>query len=102
MNLLTLGRFELTGAAFARPKPLLLLAYLALEGPRDRRHLAELFWPEAADPLNSLSAALKQLRHAAPGSVEGDTTQVRTLAACDARTFLELAEKGHYGETLGC
>lgn len=100
MNLLTLGGLELTGTAIARPKPLLLLAYLALEGSRDRRHLAELFWPDAADPLNSLSAALKQLKHYAPGSVEGSATQVSSPAACDAKAFLQKVEAGRNEEAL--
>ena len=36
MQLRTLGGLGLAGADFARPKPLLLLAYLALEGPQER------------------------------------------------------------------
>ncbi|GLV48356.1 hypothetical protein TJA_15120 [Thermus sp. LT1-2-5] len=58
----TLGGPELEGVGFGREKPLLLLAYLAVEGPKPRRHLAELFWPRARDPLNSLAVALVQLR----------------------------------------
>lgn len=59
---LFLASGERKAQPFNRPKPLLLVAYLALEGPKARRHLAELFWPEAQDPLNSLSVALSQLR----------------------------------------
>ncbi len=66
----TLGGLELEGSSFARTKPLLLVAYLALEGPQARRYLAELFWPEAQDPLNNLSVALNQLRPL--GLVEGE------------------------------
>lgn len=58
----TLGGLQLEGEAFSRVKPLLLVAYLALEGAQPRRRLAEMFWPEAQDPLNSLSVALSQLR----------------------------------------
>ncbi|RDI96223.1 tetratricopeptide repeat protein [Meiothermus sp. QL-1] len=58
----TLGGLELEGQSFNRTKPLLLVAYLAIEGPQPRRRLAEMFWPEAQDPLNSLSVALSQLR----------------------------------------
>ncbi|WP_234503032.1 MULTISPECIES: tetratricopeptide repeat protein [Thermus] len=58
----TLGGPELEGMRFGREKPLLLLAYLAVEGPKPRRHLAELFWPRARDALNSLAVALLQLR----------------------------------------
>ncbi len=38
-------------------KALAVLAYLALEGRSNRRALARMLWPEASDPLNSLSAA---------------------------------------------
>ena len=43
MRLGTLGGLELAGSDFTGPKPLLLLAYLCLEGVQARRHLAELF-----------------------------------------------------------
>lgn len=72
---------------FRKKKPLLLLCYLLLEGPRSRRHLAELFWPGASDALNSLSVALTQLR-AAGATVEGEEV-LRAEAACDA-TELQL------------
>uniref|UniRef100_A0A7C5VI52 Tetratricopeptide repeat protein n=1 Tax=Thermus caliditerrae TaxID=1330700 RepID=A0A7C5VI52_9DEIN len=64
-----LGGLELEEHTFHRLKPLLLLAYLALEGPKARRHLAQLFWPRAQDPLNSLSVALNQLKPT--GAIEG-------------------------------
>lgn len=73
MQLQTLGGLALQGSSFGRPKPLLLLTYLALEGAKDRHHLAELFWPDAAEPLNSLRVALAQLRAAAPAALgDGD------------------------------
>jgi predicted ATPase/DNA-binding SARP family transcriptional activator len=93
-RLLTLGELRLAGATFARTKPLLLLAYLALEGPRDRHHLAELFWPASQDPANSLTAALKQLKQGAPGVVETGHRHVRSLIACDAAEFLAADEAG--------
>jgi len=62
MRVITLGGLALEGAAFTRPKPLMLLAYLALEGRQERRQLAGLFWPHARDPLGSLTVALSQLR----------------------------------------
>jgi hypothetical protein len=57
MRLQTLGALQLEGGQLRRPKPLLLLAYLALEGRQARGHLAELFWPEATDRRNRLSNA---------------------------------------------
>ena len=41
MHLRTLGGLTLEGASFRRPKPLLLLSYLTLEGEKDRQFLAE-------------------------------------------------------------
>lgn len=38
-------------------KVMCLLAYVTLEGRQNRRDLGRLFWPDASDPLNSLSAA---------------------------------------------
>lgn len=64
MYLRTLGGLRLRDTQFQRPKPLLLLAYLVVEGAKDRRFLAELFWPGAANHLNSLAKALSQLRQA--------------------------------------
>ena len=81
MRLLTLGGLSLENASFGRVKPLLLLTYLALEGPKERRHLAELFWPGASDPMNSLSAALTRLRKGLKGAVEAD--ELRAWAGVD-------------------
>ena len=50
MQLVTLGSLAWPGVSLTRPKPLLLLAYLALEEPQSRRDLAHLFWPKSADP----------------------------------------------------
>ena len=55
MKLITLGDLKLEGSAFKRPKALLLLAFLALEGKKERRHLAELFWFGQANALANLS-----------------------------------------------
>jgi predicted ATPase len=93
MVLRTLGGLTLEGSTLGRPKPLLLLAYLALEGAQDRKHLSELFWPEAANPMLSLRTALTQLRQSAPGAFEGES-RLRATVACDARRFLEALEKG--------
>ena len=70
MRLNTLGGAVLEGSGFRRPKALLLLAYLAVEGPRERRHLRALFWPEAADPALSLRALLFELRTVSPDLVK--------------------------------
>jgi predicted ATPase/Tfp pilus assembly protein PilF len=94
MTLRTLGRLALDESGLARPKPLALLAFLAVEGPQDRRHLAELFWPTARDHMKSLAVALTQIRRAAPGAVEADRRMVRTSLACDAVEMLDLLDRG--------
>ena len=87
MRLLTLGGLALENVSFGRVKPLLLLTYLALEGPKERRYLAQLFWPGASDPMNSLSAALTRLRKSV-GAVEADEVRVWTKVTTDAADLL--------------
>ena len=90
MLLCTLGKLELQQTNFSRPKPLLLLCYLALEGPQERRHMAELFWPEASDHMKSLGVALAQLRRDAPEAIEANSMQLRALVNTDIK-ILETA-----------
>jgi predicted ATPase len=90
----TLGGLELEGAPLTRPKPLLLLAYLALEGPSDKRDLAALFWPRAKRPRRSLDVALAHLRRDAPGSVETAAGRVATSVPSDAAAFLARVDEG--------
>lgn len=94
MLLRTLGGVRIDGSEFARPKPLLLASYLAMEGPRPRRHLAELFWPEARDPMRSLSVALTRLRKGVPGAVTADRRQAACPLPCDAAAFLAHLDRG--------
>ena len=93
MKLVTLGGLELEGATFQRPKPLLLLAYLSLEGQQSREHLAELFWQGDAKQLttrqrrNNLSRTLSDLRKHAPGSFAADKTSIWSVIATDVAVF---------------
>ncbi len=91
MALRALGGLSLPGVRFSRPKPLLLLTYLALQGPQYRRYLGELFWPHAADARHSLSMALSQLRAAAPELIHSHETRIWTEVECDAVLLLEAA-----------
>lgn len=100
MRLRCFGGLQLEGAAFNRPKLLVLICYLALEGPQGRRHLAELFWPRAKDSLGSMRAALRQLREGAPGTVDADKTEVRTGVDTDVGAFTAACERGHTTEAL--
>lgn len=86
--------------AFARPKPLLLLSFLAFEGRRPRRDVAELFWPGSVDRMRALSVTLARLRRGAPGAVEADGEHVWTGVQTDAERFLTLARRGRHREAL--
>lgn len=96
MRLKSLGGLELEGSKFRREKPLLLLAYLALEGPRPRRFLAELFWPEAPNPMNNLAVALNHLRKL--GAALADEQRVWVKLECDAVRLREHLRAGHTRE----
>ena len=97
MQLVTLGGLRLEGAAFTRPKPLLLLTYLTLEGPRDRRHLSNLFWPTASSPMTNLRTALSQLRLGAPDSIEVRGPRIESLIESDAGALLSRIDRGELG-----
>jgi predicted ATPase len=92
MYLRTLGGLRLEGSEFRRPKPLLLLTYLALEGAKTRRYLAELFFMDANDQMNSLSRALSYLRQEVPGVIEVDNKKVWATVSCDAAELLSLTD----------
>ena len=94
MNLQTLGGLKLHNSDFTRPKPLLLLGYLALEGARDRRHIAELFFSQASDCMSSLRTTLKRLRQEVPNTLESDGDTLCTSLECDARSLLAQLETG--------
>ena len=86
MRLLTFGGLSVSGVPYRREKPLLLLTYLSLEGPQARRHLANLFWPDAANPMNSLAQHLIRLRPL-PGAVSEVDQQVEAHLPCDVLEF---------------
>lgn len=92
----TLGKLELEEHKPLQKKPLLLLAYLSLEGPRSRRHLAELFWPGASNSLNSLSVALNRLRSAGVW-ITGEEVLCAEVA-CDALELKTALAQGKLSE----
>lgn len=94
MRLRTLGGLELEGTRFRRPKPLLVLAYLALEGPQERGHLAELFFRGSKRARANLSVVLSRLRRGAPGAVGTDDRSVWTAVQTDVRRLLTALERG--------
>lgn len=85
MRLRTLGALELEGSGFAKPVPLLLLAYLTVVGTSTRGHLASTLYPDARDSSDSLSTALRQLRTACGGvdPVERDGDRITSRVGCD-------------------
>jgi predicted ATPase/Tfp pilus assembly protein PilF len=94
MRLRMLGGLELEGSDLTRPVVLLLLAYLALEGPQERRFLAQLLWMDASDPLNRLSSTLTKIRKLAPGVVEADVLRVWADLRTDVDEFLAALDEG--------
>ena len=83
----TFGRVQLGDGSFTRPKPLLLLAYLTVEGPCPRRRLADLFWPSAPATPDSPErddavASLRQLIGATNPAEAAEGT-IRKLYAKD-------------------
>ena len=93
------SNLSLEGGTLRRPKPLLLLAYLALEGPKSRRYLAELFFPDARDPRDSLSTALLYAQKGSGALVFIDD-KVSTTVICDAVLFRERYKTKQYGDAL--
>lgn len=96
MRLISLGQVRLEGTVFSRPKPLLLLAYLTLEGPQERRRLAELFWNGVGSKaLSNLSVVLAQFKKEGAAEAFPDKPGVNPLSSqvgCDALDFLEALE----------
>lgn len=93
MLLRTLGGLKLQASDFYQTKPLLLLAYLAMEGAKERRHLWELFWPQAASPANSLRVALRVLNQNAPGVLEAEGMYLAARVQTDAQQLLSALDQ---------
>ncbi len=100
MRLRTLGGLDLIGAKLTRPKPLLLLAYLSLEGPKERRYLTELFWPRAKNPADSLAVALSQIRRGAPGAVWESSGRIGTGIETDVEALAQKVAAGAWKEVI--
>ncbi len=110
MQLVTFGKVRLSGCDFSRPKPLLLLSYVTLEGPQERRKLADLFWLEATSANNDVSKKLGKLsvvltQFKREGAVVFPDTPgldpLPSLVTCDALEFLSALEKNDLKKALG-
>jgi predicted ATPase len=95
----SLGGLRLEPATFSQPKPLLLLAYLSLEGAQARRHLAELFWPEG-HRLKSLSMTLTRLRQGAGDVVAADELRAWATPASDTAELIDALDAGDWGRAV--
>lgn len=100
MHLLTLGKLLLSDSTFKQPVPLLLLSYLAFNGPTPRRKLAELFWAQksAAAQSANLSEALYRLKQVSPGLIQARHDQLFTPLQTDVDRFKEALERDDLGE----
>ncbi|MEM6427873.1 MAG: bacterial transcriptional activator domain-containing protein [Deinococcota bacterium] len=73
LKLTLFGRLSLAGSQLSERMPLLILAYLAVEGPQDKSTLAGLFWDKQADETRrykGLAEALRRIHERAPGVIE--------------------------------
>lgn len=87
------------GTSLTRPKPLLLLAYLALEGPTPRTRLCRLFFDDAANPPDALGTTLRRLRHSGV-KVAFDGSAIHCEVECDASSLLRQIDSGAVAEAL--
>ncbi|CAN5782390.1 BTAD domain-containing putative transcriptional regulator [soil metagenome] len=90
-----LGGLKLESTTFHQPKPLVLLAYLSIEGAQSRRHLAELFWP-SGNRMKSLSMTLTRLRHGAGSIVAADEIRAWSTVPCDTASLLTALDAGDW------
>lgn len=97
-----LGGLVLEPSDFTRPKPLLLLAYLSLEGPRSRREVADLFWQGNKDPMQGLRMALLQLNKEAPEAIKTDEKRVWTDVETDVAELRALLTRDDLLGALHC
>lgn len=100
MRLRTLGSLAIEGSSFRRPKPLLVLAYLALQGPKPTRQLVELFWSTATDGRDSLQTTIRRLNDVQAGMVASDGEYLRANVDCDVRHFEEAVRLRDYETAL--
>jgi predicted ATPase len=101
MYLRTLGDLRLEGSSYNQRKPLLLLAYLAVEGSTDRSDLAALFFPGRKDSRDNLSTTLYKLRREGDSLYQEHQEQLATPLQCDTTELLNLLNEQKYQEAIG-
>ena len=97
----TLGDLVLEGTSLHRPKPLLLLTYLVLEGPTPRRRLSELFFGDTRDPNDGLTTALKYLKQHPSTTLKVGPNIVATGVECDVAVLFAKLNHGLVAEAVG-
>jgi len=100
MKLRTLGELGLDGFDFKQTRPLLLLAYLCLEGTQERRQLAELFWPQSKNASSNLTTVLSRINKLDSSLIVVERQNLSTRLACDALSLLEAFEQNDYLEVI--
>jgi predicted ATPase len=100
MRLHTLGELTLEGNAFKGGKPLLLLSYLAVEGPKERRFLQELFYRDAKNPQNSLSNVLTRLHKTESSLIGSDDVNIWCEVDNDATELLAALDHKENARTV--
>jgi tetratricopeptide (TPR) repeat protein len=100
MRLKTLGSLQLEGTNLTQQRPLLLLAYLAIEGVKPRHHLADMFFMGNKDRPNSLSRVLSDIRKVAPATIEADNKRVWAVIDCDSNALIKAVNAHNLEECL--
>jgi len=87
---MTMGGLVLRGGDVqkVRSKTLLLLTFLAVEGPTARRRLRKLFWPNEDRAAASLRVVIHQLRQAHSGLITGEDL-LEAQVECDAVQLMD-------------
>ncbi len=100
MQLRTFGELSLESIDFKQSRPLLLLAYLCLEGPQERRYLAELFWPKSNNALGNLTTVLSRLNKVDDSLVDIEGQLLKSHLSSDASELSKAFEKQDYETVL--
>lgn len=90
MRLKTFGGAVLEGTSLRRPQLLLLMAYLAVEGTKNRQELRDLFWSQARDPAGNLRFTLSQIRAAVPRAVREDGQRLTLTLPTDTAELVQV------------
>lgn len=99
MQLNLLGNLGLEGSSFSRSKPLLVLAYLAVEGPTSRHELAILFFPNSKDNADALSTTLRRLPDRTTILLE-QNGQLEAVLNNDVQSFISFIEQQDWQAAL--